>query len=83
MAREHARIQCSIWRPGDDFRERSPEAQRLYFLIVSQPQLNNAGLIPLMVNKWARCSAHTDASDIEKATSRALRRLRRGSKCQG
>lgn len=67
MAREHARILCSIWRPGDDFRDRSPEAQRLYFLIVSQRELNNAGVAPLMVNKWARCSAGTSVEDIETA----------------
>jgi hypothetical protein len=67
MAREHARILCSIWRPGDDFRDRSPEAQRLYFLIVSQRELNNAGVVPLMVNKWSRCSAGTTAADIEIA----------------
>ncbi|MGD9989393.1 hypothetical protein [Pseudonocardia sp.] len=67
MAREHARILCSIWRPGDDFRDRSPEAQRLYFLIVSQRELNNAGVIPLMVSKWARCSAGTTVDDVEDA----------------
>lgn len=67
MAREHARILCSVWRPGDDFRNRSPEAQRLYFLICSQRELNNAGVITLMVNKWSRCSAHTTPEDIETA----------------
>jgi len=67
MAREHARILCSIWRPGDDFRDRSPEAQRLYFLIVSQRELNNAGVIPLMVSKWARCSAGTTVDHVEDA----------------
>lgn len=67
MAREHARILCSIWRPGDDFRDRSPDAQRLYFLVLSQRELNNAGVIPLMVSKWARCSAGTTVADIEKA----------------
>lgn len=67
MAREHARVLCSIWRPGDDFRTRSPEAQRLYFLLLSQRELNNAGVMPVMVNKWARCSAGTTTGDIEKA----------------
>jgi len=65
MAREHARILCSIWSPGDDFRARTPGAQRLYFLILSQRELNNAGVIPLMVSKWARCSTSTTADDIE------------------
>ena len=67
MAREHARIMCSVWRPGDDFRERSPDAQRLYFLLLSQRELNNAGVIPFMASKWARCSKHTDVEDVERA----------------
>lgn len=67
MAREHARILCSIWRPGDDFRELGPDEQRLYFLIISQREINNAGVIPLMVSKWARCSAGTTIDDVEKA----------------
>lgn len=67
MAREHARILCSIWRPGDDFRDRSPEAQRLYFLLLSQRELNNAGVMPLMLTKWARCSAGTTTADVEAA----------------
>lgn len=66
MAREHARILCSIWQPGDDFRDRTPGAQRLYFLVLSQRELNNAGVIPLMTSKWARCSAATTVDDIEK-----------------
>lgn len=69
MAREHARILCTIWSPGDDFRQRTPDAQRLYFLVLSQRELNNAGVIPLMVSKWARCSASTTVEDIEKALS--------------
>jgi hypothetical protein len=64
MAREHARILCSIWRPGDDFRDRSPGAQRLYFLLLSQRELNNAGVMPLMIGKWSRCSAATTPDDI-------------------
>lgn len=67
MAREHARILCSIWSPGDDFRNRSPLAQRMYFLVISQREINNAGVIPLMVSKWARCSAHTTPADVELA----------------
>lgn len=67
MPREHARILCSIWRPGDDFRDRSPAAQRLYFLLLSQRELNSAGVMPLMVNKWARLSRDTTAADVESA----------------
>lgn len=67
MAREHARIFCSIWNPDDDFVERTPEAQRLFFLIISQREMNNGGVIPLMISKWARRSKHTTAADIRKA----------------
>lgn len=67
MAREHARILCSIWQPDSDFRARSPEAQRLYFVLLSQRELNNAGVMPVMVSKWARHSASTTVEDIEKA----------------
>lgn len=67
MAREHARILCSIWRPDSTFRDRSPDAQRLYFLLLSQRELNNAGVMPLMVSKWARCSPGTTVEDVEKA----------------
>lgn len=67
MAREHARILCSVWQPGDDFRQRSADAQRLYFLIISQREINNAGVIPVMVSKWARLSSTTTVADIEKA----------------
>lgn len=66
MAREHARILCSIWQPDDDFVERTPEAQRLFFLVISQREMNNAGVIPLMISKWARRSKHTTVADIEK-----------------
>ncbi|MDN5854343.1 MAG: hypothetical protein L0K86_16115 [Actinomycetia bacterium] len=67
MAREHARILCSVWRPDSDFRTLTPDAQRLYFLLLSQRELNNAGVMPVMVNKWARCSAGTTSGDVEKA----------------
>lgn len=67
MAREHARILCSIWRPDSEFRNRSAAAQRLYFLVLSQRELNNAGVIPLMVAKWARAAPDTSIADVEKA----------------
>jgi hypothetical protein len=67
MAREHARIQCSIWKPGDDFRHRSAPAQRLFFVLLSQREINNAGVLPLMIGKWAKLSADTTVGDIRTA----------------
>ncbi|WP_052684580.1 hypothetical protein [Lentzea aerocolonigenes] len=66
MSREHARILTAIWR-DDDFRALSPEAQRLYFLLLSQPTINQAGVLPLTVSRWARGCSATDVADIEAA----------------
>jgi hypothetical protein len=63
MAREHARILCSIW--GDkDFQQRSPSEQRMYMLLLSQKTINNAGVLPLQPTKWARGSVGTTAEDV-------------------
>jgi hypothetical protein len=67
MAREHARILTRIWDPESDFRNRSADAQRLYFLLLSQRSLNHAGVLPLTVKKWANCCAGTTADDIWSA----------------
>ncbi|MCP2204000.1 hypothetical protein LX90_007729 [Lentzea flava] len=66
MSREHARILTAIWR-DDDFRALSPEAQRLYFLLLSQPTINQAGVLPLTVSRWARGCSATSVADIEAA----------------
>lgn len=63
MAREHARILCRIWS-DEDFRQRSPEAQRMYFLLLSQRGLNHAGVLPLTVQRWANCSPGTTPEDV-------------------
>lgn len=66
MARDHARILCRIWEDAE-FRACSPEAQRLYFLLLSQPTLNHAGVIGLTLRRWARCCDKTEISDLEGA----------------
>lgn len=66
MPRDHGRILCSIWR-DPSFKARSPEAQRLFMLLVSQDTINNAGVLPLTVVKWANCSAGTTVDDVQTA----------------
>lgn len=66
MAREHARIHLGVW--GDeDFQDLDPAAQRLYFLLLSQKTINNAGVLPLHISKWARGSKKTTIDDIREA----------------
>lgn len=66
MPREHGRILCAIWT-DPDWRARSPGAQRLYFLLISQRTITTCGVLPLQVSKWARGSNDTTAADVETA----------------
>ncbi|WP_064442602.1 hypothetical protein [Hoyosella altamirensis] len=66
MPRDHGRILCSIWSDAD-FRRLTADAQRLYMLILSQKTINNAGVIPLMVSKWAKGCEHTTVEDVQRA----------------
>lgn len=66
MARSYAAVRLSMWT-DDDFRGLSPEAQRVYILILSQPNLSYAGVVPYTARRWARMAAGTTVADIEKA----------------
>lgn len=66
MAREHARILTRIWSDLD-WRELPPAEQRLYFLLLSQGNVTQAGVLPLQVRKWAKGSKHTSEEDIAEA----------------
>lgn len=66
MARNHGRILTAIWT-DQDFRDRSPEAQRLYMFLLSQPNLNHAGLLPLTLRRWAGAAAGLTVADVRQA----------------
>lgn len=66
MARDEARLLCSLWT-NDDFRARSPEAQRMYMLVISQSTLSHAGVAPLTVRRWAALADGTSVEDVRAA----------------
>ncbi|OZE92470.1 hypothetical protein CH298_02745 [Rhodococcoides fascians] len=66
MPRDHGRVLCRIWQ-DPVFRARTPEAQRLYVVILTQQNVNNAGIVPLMLTKWAKASIHTSVNDVIEA----------------
>jgi len=66
MARAHARILCSILE-DEDFQDLSPEAQRLYLILLAQPNLSTAGVLPLTLKRWSRACKATTVDDISKA----------------
>lgn len=63
--RSYAKLLNSIW--SSHFVELTPEAQRLYMLLISQPETNAAGIVPLMERRWARMAQGTTLADITKA----------------
>jgi hypothetical protein len=56
VSRSHGRIYARIWDDAD-FVALAPGAQRMYLFLLSQPDLSQAGLLPLRVRRWARSSA--------------------------
>lgn len=69
MARSHGRILTSIWANESDFLTLSGEAQRLYMFILSQDDLNFAGLLPLRLRRWAKKYKGGSVSSVRKALS--------------
>lgn len=65
MPRAHGRILFDIW-DDEEFIARSGLAQRLYLFLLSQADLNFAGLIPLRVKRWAKKIPDSDAAGIER-----------------
>lgn len=63
MARTHARIQSEIWNDRD-WRALSRDAQWAYMLLLSQPQMNNCGVLPLVPRRWSGLAAETTSEDI-------------------
>ncbi|MGW6912507.1 hypothetical protein ACWGB8_01595 [Kitasatospora sp. NPDC054939] len=52
MARGHGRILTRIW-DDPEFTALTAELQRLYLFLISQPNLNHAGLLPLTLKRWS------------------------------
>lgn len=73
MARSFARIITAIWRNAE-FRALHSGAQRVYMLLVTQPNISAAGTLPLTVRRWAEMASDTTVAQI----NRELAELARG-----
>lgn len=69
MARTYGNILTAIWR-DPDWRALDGEAQRVYLLLATQPNISAAGMLPLTVGRWATMSSDTNAGDIRGAVAR-------------
>ncbi|GGV36709.1 hypothetical protein GCM10010293_40120 [Streptomyces griseoflavus] len=65
MARGHGRILTSIW-DDDDFLDLEERQQRLYLFLISQPNLNHAGLLDLTLRRWSRKARGLTSAELEK-----------------
>lgn len=66
MARAFGRILSSIW-DDQDFLDLDAEAQRLFCFLVSQKNLNHAGLIPLTLRRWASKAKRLTAKQVRQS----------------
>ncbi|MEU6768566.1 hypothetical protein ABZ916_39410 [Streptomyces sp. NPDC046853] len=65
MARGHGRILTSIWE-DTDFLKLDEREQRLYLFLISQPNLNHAGLLDLTLRRWSRKARGLTSAELEK-----------------
>lgn len=65
MARGHGRILTNIWEDSD-FITLTQEQQRLYLFLISQPNLNHAGLLPLTLRRWSRKAGDLTVGELDK-----------------
>jgi hypothetical protein len=65
MARAFGRILASIW-DDEDFLDLTVEEQRLYMFLLSQSNLNHAGLLPLTLKRWSRKAKKLTSTQLEE-----------------
>lgn len=65
MPRTHARIGVNIWQ-DEDFLALPPYAQWAYMLVLSQPDLNLAGVIWYRPKRWSNLAAGATVESVER-----------------
>ena len=73
MARSHARIFTVIW-DDPDFLPLSGFAQRCYFMLLTQPNLGHAGVLPTTVRRWTLLCADEDEERLRAAITELAER---------
>ena len=64
MARNYAQFTTAIWRPGDDFGNLTRNAQWVYFMLSTQPDISAAGTLSLNVRRWSGRCADGSRQDV-------------------
>ena len=66
--REYGKVYTSIWR-DKDWRDLTPDAQWLYMLLLSQPDISTCGVLVLLPNKWVTAAIGMSLERLEAATA--------------
>ena len=74
MARDHARINLAIWS-DDDWRDLTPAAQHLYFVLLTQPTLTYAGVADWRPARLRALAGEWDGETFDRAASELARNL--------
>lgn len=61
---DHVQIRHSIWT-DEDFLSLSWAAQHMYFLLLSQPDMNHAGVLVYRPRRWSKLIKGATAEDVE------------------
>lgn len=67
MARSHGVIKAEVWEVGSDYRRLSVDPQWAFEMLISQPQINNLGLLPYVPEKWCRLAADLTRPRLDHA----------------
>ena len=59
----YTKVVRSIWQ-DDDFRALGATTQRMYFMLISQPDLSQCGVLATTPGRWAALAADTEAADM-------------------
>lgn len=74
MARDHARVALSVWA-DDDWRDLSPAAQHLYFVLLTQPTLSYAGVADWRPARLRALASPWRRDGFDRAAAELARRL--------
>lgn len=66
MARSYANIYCAIW-DDEEFCELSSDAQRVYFMLVTQRDITACGTLALTLKRWGSTVNRADQDRLEPA----------------
>jgi hypothetical protein len=66
MASPYAKLSGqALWAEGSDFRTLTREEQRVYFVLVTQPNISHCGVLPCNPRRWSRLAADETMESLE------------------